>query len=101
MTAAPGTTRDLVTESIALEGIPVELIDTAGLRAGRRWGSLDEAEVLGIARSRQAMADADVVLLVIDGTVAPIGRIWRFWRGTEAAGGRGAVAGGGEQERPV
>ncbi len=69
VTASPGTTRDLVTETIALEGVPVELIDTAGLRAPDGGaGSLDEAEVLGIARSRQAMAEADVVLLVIDGT---------------------------------
>ncbi len=66
VTAAPGTTRDLVTETIALGGVPVELTDTAGLRTSE--GALDEAEVLGISRSRQAMLDADVVLLVIDGT---------------------------------
>jgi tRNA modification GTPase len=63
VTAAAGTTRDLVTERISLEGIPVELVDTAGLRAA---SDLDEAERLGIAKSREAMADADVVLLVID-----------------------------------
>ncbi len=69
VTSAPGTTRDPVRETIALGGVPVELIDTAGLRGGAGGeGMLDEAEVLGIARSRQAMADADVVLLVIDGT---------------------------------
>jgi tRNA modification GTPase len=61
VTASPGTTRDLVTETVAIEGIPVHLIDTAGLR-----DSGDEAERLGIAKSRQAMADADVVLLVLD-----------------------------------
>src|SRR6202046_278515 len=44
VTATPGTTRDLVTERVSLEGIPVELIDTAGLRE-----SSDEAESLGIA----------------------------------------------------
>lgn len=71
VTAAPGTTRDLVMETIAIEGVPVELIDTAGLReAGLEAGPLDEAEALGIVRSRQAMADADVVLLVVDGTEA-------------------------------
>jgi tRNA modification GTPase len=43
--------------------VPVELIDTAGLRE-----SLDEAESLGIAKSREAMAEADVVLLVLDAT---------------------------------
>ena len=64
VTAAPGTTRDTVTERVSMEGIPVELIDTAGLREGA-----DEAERLGVARSREAMAEADVVLLVVDATV--------------------------------
>jgi tRNA modification GTPase len=66
VTAAPGTTRDTVTERVSMEGIPVELIDTAGLR--NREG-IDEAERLGIARSQEAMAEADVVLLVVDATV--------------------------------
>ena len=66
VTAAPGTTRDLVTERISLEGIPVELIDTAGLR-----DATDEAETIGIAKSREAMAEADIVLLVLDAT-APL-----------------------------
>ncbi len=64
VTATPGTTRDLVTERVSLQGIPVELIDTAGLRA-----SADEAEAMGIAKSREAMADADVVVVVVDATV--------------------------------
>ena len=64
VTAAPGTTRDTVSERVSMEGIPVELIDTAGLREGT-----DEAERLGIARLREAMAEADVVLLVVDATV--------------------------------
>jgi tRNA modification GTPase len=63
VTAAPGTTRDLVTERVAIDGIPVDLIDTAGLR---NRDSIDEAERLGIAKSHQAMAEADVVLLVLD-----------------------------------
>jgi tRNA modification GTPase len=63
VTATPGTTRDLVTERVSLEGIPVELIDTAGLRE-----SSDEAESLGIAKSREAIAEADVVLLILDAT---------------------------------
>ena len=66
VTATPGTTRDLVTERISLEGIPVELVDTAGL-----CDSSDEAETLGIAKSREAMAEADVVLLVLDATSPP------------------------------
>jgi tRNA modification GTPase len=63
VTASPGTTRDLVTERISLEGIPLELVDTAGLREG-----LEEAEQMGIARSREALADADLVLIVLDAT---------------------------------
>jgi tRNA modification GTPase len=66
VTATPGTTRDLVTERVSMEGIPVELIDTAGLRL-----ATDEAESIGIAKSREAMAEADVVLLVLDAT-APL-----------------------------
>ena len=66
VTATPGTTRDLVMERVSLEGIPVELIDTAGLR-----DATDEAETIGIAKSREAMAEADIVLLVIDAT-APL-----------------------------
>jgi len=61
VTATPGTTRDLVSERVAIGGIPVELMDTAGLRE-----SADEAESLGIAKSHEAMADADIVLLVRD-----------------------------------
>jgi tRNA modification GTPase len=61
VTAAPGTTRDLVSERVSIGGIPVELVDTAGLRE-----SSDEAETLGVAKTREAMADADIVLLVRD-----------------------------------
>jgi tRNA modification GTPase len=63
VTATPGTTRDLVTERISLDGIPLELMDTAGLREG-----LEEAEQKGIARSREALADAALVLVVLDAT---------------------------------
>jgi tRNA modification GTPase len=63
VTATPGTTRDTVTERISLDGIPLELVDTAGLRE-----SLEEAEQLGIRRSREALADAALVLIVLDAT---------------------------------
>jgi tRNA modification GTPase len=66
VTAAPGTTRDLVTERVSLGGIPVELVDTAGMREAS-----DEAEQIGIRKSREALADADMVLAVMDATVAP------------------------------
>ena len=61
VTATPGTTRDLVTETVALGGIPVKLVDTAGLRR-----AIDEAESIGIQKSMEALADADLVLMVLD-----------------------------------
>jgi tRNA modification GTPase len=61
VTALPGTTRDLVTETVALGGIPVRLVDTAGIRE-----ALDEAEDIGIRKSMEALADADLVLVVLD-----------------------------------
>jgi tRNA modification GTPase len=67
VTATPGTTRDLVTERISIGGIPIELVDTAGLRESPR-SFLEEAEQLGIARSREALADAALVLIVLDST---------------------------------
>jgi tRNA modification GTPase len=63
VTAQPGTTRDLVSETVAIGGIPVELVDTAGIRR-----ALDEAESIGIRKSMEALADADLVLVVIDKT---------------------------------
>jgi tRNA modification GTPase len=67
VTASPGTTRDLVTERISLGGIPIELVDTAGIREGGHTG-LEEAEQLGIRRSHEALADAALVLVVLDAT---------------------------------
>lgn len=61
VTSQPGTTRDLVSETVAIGGIPVELVDTAGIRQ-----ALDEAESIGIQKSMEALADADLVLVVID-----------------------------------
>jgi tRNA modification GTPase len=61
VTASPGTTRDLVTETVAIGGIPVRLVDTAGIRR-----ALDEAENIGIRKSMEALADADLVLVVLD-----------------------------------
>ena len=63
VTATPGTTRDLVTETVSLGGIPVKLVDTAGIRR-----ALDEAESIGIQKSMEALADADLVLVVLDGS---------------------------------
>ena len=66
VTATPGTTRDTISERISLDGIPLELVDTAGLRE-----SLEEAEQLGIQRSREALAEAALVVIVLDAT-APL-----------------------------
>ena len=64
VTASPGTTRDLVTDRLSVGGIPVELVDTAGLREAR-----NEAEAIGIRKSREALAEADVVMVVLDASV--------------------------------
>ena len=61
VTATPGTTRDLVTETVALGGIPIKLVDTAGIRH-----STDEAESIGIRKSYEALSEADLVLVVLD-----------------------------------
>jgi tRNA modification GTPase len=66
VTATPGTTRDVVSESVALGGIPVKLVDTAGIRR-----ALDEAESIGIRKAMEALADADMVLVVVDASEAP------------------------------
>ncbi len=61
VTPIPGTTRDTVAESINLHGVPVVLVDTAGLRE-----VADEVEQAGVDRARQALEEADVVLLVVE-----------------------------------
>jgi tRNA modification GTPase len=61
VTDIPGTTRDLVSETASIGGIPVKLYDTAGIRP-----SSETVEALGIERSLQAMADADLTIVVVD-----------------------------------
>src|ERR1051326_2072234 len=63
VTDVPGTTRDTLSEAIDIGGVPVLLTDTAGLRE-----TTDDIETLGIERTRRAMGDADLVLLVLDGS---------------------------------
>ncbi len=67
VTSTPGTTRDLVSETVSLQGIPIKLVDTAGIRQ-----ALDEAESIGIQKSLEALADADLVLIVLDGSQAVV-----------------------------
>src|SRR5258708_30703510 len=59
--ATPGATRDLVSETVAIGGIAIQLVDPAGIRQ-----ALDETESIGIRKSMEALADADLVLVVID-----------------------------------
>jgi tRNA modification GTPase len=61
VTPLPGTTRDALYESTCVRGVPVRLIDTAGIRQ-----TSDVVESLGITRSRAAIADADISILVLD-----------------------------------
>ena len=61
VTDLPGTTRDLLESEIVIDGVPITLLDTAGIRA-----TSDAVEQLGIARSRDALASADLVLLLFD-----------------------------------
>jgi len=65
VTELPGTTRDALYESTSISGVPVRLIDTAGIR-----DTTDLVESIGISRSRSAIADADISLLVLDASSA-------------------------------
>jgi len=61
VTPVPGTTRDTIEEFISVRGIPVRLVDTAGIRAGA-----EAVEEMGIRRARQKLRDADLVLFMVD-----------------------------------
>jgi len=62
VTPIPGTTRDRVSETIQIEGVPLHVVDTAGLRSD----AVDEVERIGIGRSWEAIAAADAVLFLHD-----------------------------------
>ncbi|MEO8382143.1 MAG: tRNA uridine-5-carboxymethylaminomethyl(34) synthesis GTPase MnmE [Acidobacteriota bacterium] len=64
VTAIPGTTRDILRETVEIGGLPVTFADTAGLR-----DSSDLVEKIGIRRARDAARSADIVLYLVDGTV--------------------------------
>jgi tRNA modification GTPase len=64
VTPIPGTTRDRVSETIQIEGVPLHVIDTAGLRGEHETG--DEVERIGIGRSWQAIREADAVVFLHD-----------------------------------
>jgi len=63
VTSIPGTTRDVIEEVLNIREIPVRLVDTAGLRR-----TVDPIEMEGVRRTRQRVADSDLILLVLDGS---------------------------------
>lgn len=63
VTEIAGTTRDQLYEKLSINGIPISLIDTAGLR-----DTIDAIESIGVERSKRIMADADLVLVILDGS---------------------------------
>jgi len=65
VTALPGTTRDTLSETVDIGGVPVVLTDTAGLRE-----TVDDIESLGIERAHRALSEADIVLDVLDGSLS-------------------------------
>jgi tRNA modification GTPase len=75
VTAVPGTTRDIVRERIDIDGLPLHILDTAGLREA---GDVIEEE--GIRRARAAISQADRVLFVVDATVDPQGETYHAER---------------------
>ncbi len=85
VTDIPGTTRDLVSETASIGGIPVKFVDTAGIRSADGL-----VESLGIGRSFQAMADADLTLVVVDAS-APLESGDTSLIGRAAAQGRSLV----------
>ena len=93
VTPIPGTTRDRVSETLQIEGVPLHITDTAGLRADAE--AADEVERIGIGRSWQAIGAADVVLFLHDlGRVGEAGYEAADARDPRpAAGGRAAAAG--------
>ena len=72
VTPIAGTTRDLLRERIEIDGLPITLIDTAGLRNADATN--DAIEVEGMRRARAEIAQADLLLFVVDGASDPLGR---------------------------
>jgi tRNA modification GTPase len=100
VTDVPGTTRDLVTDAIDLDGVRVTLVDTAGLRE-----TTDAIEAEGVARSKQSTDVADLVLqVIVDEEPHTIDRRQLIVRNkSDLAGGRGALdpaSGGSDKQDP-
>ncbi len=63
VTSVPGTTRDIIEEVVSIKGLPIKLLDTAGIRE-----TVDQVEQEGVSRARDRLSSADLVLFVIDGS---------------------------------
>ena len=74
VTAIPGTTRDVLRERIEIDGMPLHVIDTAGLRPADGTAVVDEIEAEGIRRAAGQFARADRILFVVDAAVDPEAR---------------------------
>jgi len=80
VTPVPGTTRDVIEETLNLRGIPLRVVDTAGLRETE-----DEVEQIGVARTRASLADADIALLILDATAGETDALAEMALGGRAA----------------
>ena len=87
VTSTPGTTRDQVSETLVIDGLPVRLVDTAGIRA-----TSDVVETKGVEKSYEALADADLILVVLD-LSQPLENTDRELLAREEKGGRRLLIG--------
>ena len=83
VTEIPGTTRDTIEETVSIKGIPVVLVDTAGIRSTN-----DAVEKIGIEKSKEAFNRADLIILMLDGSEEPTEEDTKLLK---AASGRSAV----------
>lgn len=79
VTPIPGTTRDIIEEMATIKGLPVRLIDTAGLRETK-----DLVEEIGVQRAKEKISQADVVIFVVDGAEEPTPQDFRLYAEIEA-----------------
>jgi tRNA modification GTPase len=98
VTEIPGTTRDWIEAWVSIEGIPIRLADTAGLRE-----SADPVEKIGVERSRELLQAADVVLYLIDGSegVTDEDRAFINEFAQNSGTARNAAGGGARQQTPL
>ncbi len=92
VTDMPGTTRDILEEYINFHGMPLKIIDTAGIRTETR----DEAEKIGVEKARKALENADILIVMLD---ASTGISREDIEILKAAGGSGSENGNGSGDR--